>query len=119
MPCNCKSSRSSGKSIISKTPDTPCVFCAHKHIATAKQLYDLELGYKDINKSHAIGQLILAAWHYDKEHHNLALRCRDIWLKMEKLEDVNCLLDELQNKAWEMVIKSGSEEVKNLHEISA
>ena len=87
-----------------KTPDTPCIFCAHKHIAAAKQLYDLEPSYKDINKSHAIGQLMLAAWHYDKEHHNLALRCRDIWLKIEKLEDVSAELDALQSVAWQLVV---------------
>ena len=88
MGCGCRGGRSgNGSELLSKKPDTPCIFCAHKHIAAAKQLYDLELGYKDINKSHAIGQLILAAWHYDKEHHNLALRCRDVWLKMEKMED--------------------------------
>lgn len=102
MPCGCKTLGKSGKS--EKTPDTPCIFCAHKHIAAARLLYDLELGYKDINKSHAIGQLILAAWHYEKEHLNLALRCREIWLRMERLEDVSSLLDELQHKAWEMVV---------------
>lgn len=116
MACNCKGSHSTrsagGKSAIEKAPDTPCIFCAHKHIATAKQLYDLELGYKDINKSHAMGQLILAAWHYDKEHHNLALRCRDIWLQMEKLEDVSCLLDELQKAAWNLVIEANEREKK-------
>ena len=87
MGCNCRSKDINGKVKVEKTPDSPCIFCAHKHIATAKQLYDLEIGYKDINKSHAIGQLILAAWHYDKEYHNLALRCREIWLRMENLED--------------------------------
>lgn len=112
MPCNCKSKKNSGSVIVNKNPDTPCIFCAHKHIATARQLYDLELGYKDINKSHAIGQLILAAWHYDKEQHNLALRCREIWLKMEKLEDVSNILDELQNKAWAMAIDSEKNEAK-------
>lgn len=104
MGCNCKTEYIGDKIKIDKTPDTPCIFCAHKHIAAAKQLYDLEPGYKDINKSHAIGQLILAAWHYDKDHHNLALRCRDIWMKMEKLEDVSPLLEELQEAAWGMVV---------------
>ena len=106
MACNCKSHKANGSIIVTKNPDTPCIFCAHKHIAAAKQLYDMELGYKDINKSHAIGQLILAAWHYDKEHHNLALRCRDIWLQMERMEDVSCLLNELQQAAWGLVVKS-------------
>ena len=112
MACNCKS-HTNGSIIVTKTPDTPCVFCAHKHIAAAKQLYDMESGYKDINKSHAIGQLILAAWHYDKEHHNLALRCREIWLRMERLEDVGSLLDELQRTAWQLVVKETEETQTN------
>lgn len=106
MGCNCRSKDINGKVKVEKNPDSPCVFCAHKHIATAKQLYDLEVGYRDINKSHAIGQLILAAWHYDKEYHNLALRCRDIWLKMENLEDVSAPLAELQQGAWQLVLKA-------------
>ena len=111
MACGCHNYSSTRDSaILSKTPDTPCIFCAHKHIAAAKQLYDLELGYKDINKSHAIGQLILAAWHYDKTHHNLALRCRDIWLKMEKMEDVSAQLTELQEAAWKMVVAANEKE---------
>ena len=96
-----------------KTPDTPCIFCAHKHIAAAKELYDLEPGYKDINKSHAIGQLILAAWHYEKEHLNLALRCREIWLRMERLEDIGCLLNELQRAAWKLVVRETEQTMEN------
>ena len=113
MACGCGNHKNGvGLSLLDKNPDTPCVFCAHKHITTARQLYDLELGYKDINKSHAIGQLILTAWHYDKEHHNLALRCRDIWLKMERLEDVRAQLGELQEAAWKLVV-SASESQNN------
>ena len=111
MACGCRNYSSGGNSVtLSKTPDTPCVFCAHKHIAAAKQLYDLEPGYRDINKSYAIGQLILAAWHYEKTHYNLAMRCRDIWLKMEKLEDVAPLLNELQEAAWKLVISADEKE---------
>ena len=109
MGCNCRSKDINGKVRVEKTPDSPCIFCAHKHIATAKQLYDLEIGYKDINKSHAIGQLILAAWHYDKEYHNLALRCREIWLRMENLEDVSASLEELQQGAWQLVVKTNEQ----------
>ena len=69
----------------------------------------MEIGYKDINKSHAIGQLILAAWHYDKEYHNLALRCREIWLRMENLEDVSASLEELQQGAWQLVVKTNEQ----------
>ena len=109
MGCNCRSKDITGKVKVEKTPDSPCIFCAHKHIATAKQLYDLEIGYKDINKSHAIGQLILAAWHYDKEYHNLALRCREIWVRMENLEDVSASLEELQQGAWQLVVKTNEQ----------
>lgn len=109
MACGCQNYPSQSNAVtLSKKPDTPCVFCAHKHIATAKQLYDLELGYRDINKSHAIGQLILAAWHYEKTHYNLAMRCRDIWLKIERLEDASALLSALQEAAWSLVIAESS-----------
>lgn len=101
MACKCKKREESG-SVVSKQPDDPCVFCAHKHIAAARQLYDLELGYKHINQSHAIGQMILAAWHWDKEHHHLALRCREIWLKMEQLQDASAELAALQEAAWNL-----------------
>lgn len=113
MGCNCRSRDINGKIRVEKTPDSPCIFCAHKHIATAKQLYDLEVGYKDINKSHAIGQLILAAWHYEKEHFNLSLRCREIWLRIEQLEDVGCLLDELQMAAWNLVVKETEQTINS------
>ena len=115
MACGCRKSNGSENryGVLSKNPDTPCIFCAHKHIAAAKQLYDLELGYKDINKSHAIGQLILAAWHYEKLHYNLALRCRDIWLRMENLEDVSAQLDELQQAAWQLVIAANEKDSKD------
>lgn len=99
MACNCRSGAVNRK----KRPDEPCIYCAHKHIATAKQLC-CELGYTDINKSDAIGQLILAAWHYDREHHDLALRCRDIWLALEQLQDVRETLAELQGVAWNLVV---------------
>ena len=110
MPCHCHTiMRESSRATGQKAPDTPCVFCAHKHISAAKQLYDLELNYRSINKSDAIGQLILAAWHYEREHHNLALRCRDIWLKMERLEEVSPLLTELQQYAWNLVLAENQE----------
>ena len=105
MACGCRNYASNSNAVkLSKTPDTTCVFCAHKHIAAAKQLYDLEPGYRDVNKSYAIGQLILAAWHYEKAHYNLAMRCRDAWLKMEKLEDASSLLTALQEAAWNLVV---------------
>ncbi len=106
MGCGCRNSHPDDSIGLNKNPDTPCIFCAHKHISAARQLYDLEPGYRDINKSNAIGQLILAAWHYDKEHHNLALRCRDLWLRIERQEEVGDALAALQETAWDMVVKA-------------
>lgn len=103
MTCECGE-----KNFMDKRPNSPCVFCAHKHISCAMALYNLEIGYKDINKSFAIGQLILAAWHYDKNNHELALRCRNIWLKMEKLLDCNEELNELQKLSWDLVIEKNN-----------
>lgn len=98
MSCSCKKN-----TIADKRPDEPCIYCAHKHISTARALYDLEIGYRSLNKSDAIGQLILAAWHYDKEHHDLALKCRDCWLKIERLQDCRDQLAALQKTAWKLV----------------
>lgn len=98
MSCSCKKN-----TIADKRPDEPCIYCAHKHISTARALYDLEIGYRSLNKSDAIGQLILAAWHYDKEHHDLALKCRDCWLKIERLQDCRDQLAALQETAWKLV----------------
>ncbi len=107
MACNCRKSAANDP-VFTKRPDQPCVFCAHKHIAAAKALYDLESGYRSINKSNAIGQLILAAWHYNLNHHHLAMRCRDIWLEMEKLHDVSSALSSLQNAAWQLVLRENN-----------
>ena len=110
MGCNCGGIGKAATQGEVKRPDTPCVFCAHKHVAAAKQLYDLEPGYRDINKSYAIGQLMLAAWHYEKEHHNLAMRCRDAWRMMERQQDASAFLDELQAAAWSLVLDADSKD---------
>jgi len=99
MPCGCKKG-----TVNDKRPDTPCLYCAHKHVAAAAQLYRREVGYRDINKSDAIGQLILAAWHLEEEHLNLAMKCRDGWLAIERLKPAGDIIDELQNTLWNMVI---------------
>ena len=36
MSCSCKKN-----TIADKRPDEPCIYCAHKHISTARALYDL------------------------------------------------------------------------------
>ncbi|MPM86748.1 hypothetical protein SDC9_133839 [bioreactor metagenome] len=105
MPCGCKKS-----TVNDKRPDSPCVFCAHKHITTARALYALEIGYRDINKSDAIGQLILAAWHLQSEHFELAMRCRDGWLKIERMQPAAPLLEELQTAAWSLVVEANKTE---------
>lgn len=104
MPCNCLN-----REHDMKRPETPCVFCAHKHVAAAKALYELELGYRSINKSDAIGQLILAAWHLQKDHKDLAWQCRDIWLRIEKLLDCTGELHKLQQVLWSMAVDAAVE----------
>ena len=99
MSCGCKKG-----TVNDKRPDTPCVYCAHKHVAAASQLYNKEVGYKDINKSHAEGQLILASWHLQAEHFDLAMKCRDGWLAIERLKPSGDIIDELQNTLWALVI---------------
>jgi len=72
-------------------------------VAAAAQLYRREVGYRDINKSDAIGQLILAAWHLEAEHLDLAMKCRDGWLAIERLNPAGDIIDGLQNTLWQMV----------------
>ena len=83
-------------------PFAPSIIQAHRAIAAANALSH-ELNYKSINLSVTIGQLILAAWHYDKEYHNLALKCRTCWLKAERLQDCQKELASLQESAWRLV----------------
>jgi len=91
--------------VIDTRPDEACVYCAHKHIATARALYSLETGYRDINKSDAIGQLILAAWHYQTNHFDMAMKCRDCWLAIERQKDAGEELRALQESAWNLVME--------------
>ena len=86
-------------------PFAPDIIQAHRAVAAANALCH-ELNYKSINSSVTIGQLILAAWHYDKEHHDLALKCRSCWLKVERLQDCQKELASLQESAWRLVVQS-------------
>ena len=99
MACGCKKG-----TVNDKRPDTPCLYCAHKHVTAARALYALETGYRDINKSDAIGQLILAAWHLQSEHFDLAMKCRDGWLAIERLKPAGGIIEELQTTLWALVI---------------
>ena len=60
-----------------KAPEEPCVFCAEKHIGTAKELAR-ENGYEVPNRLAIIGQLVAAGWHLHKENPELAAKVRDI-----------------------------------------
>ena len=91
--------------MFDKQPDAPCLYCAHKHVAAARALHELEPGYRSINRSDAIGQLILAAWHLQKEHMELAMRCRDCWLAIERREEAGDKIRDLQETLWNMISK--------------
>lgn len=99
MACSC-----SKRTVIDKRPDSPCIYCAHKHIAAARTLYDLEPGYRSLNRSDAIGNLILAAWHLQKDHFSLAMECRECWLLMERGKEARDKILELQSKLWNMIM---------------
>ena len=83
-------------------PFAPDIIMAHRAITAANALYH-ELNYRDINSSVAIGQLIIAAWHLDENHHELAVKCRDCWQKVERLKSCRKELTLLQRAAWELV----------------
>lgn len=84
-------------------PAAPDLCMAHLSVATARALYDLEIGYKDINKSEAMGELILAAWHLQRDHIGLAWKCKYLWGRIEKLQDCSTALEALEQELWQMV----------------
>lgn len=76
---------------------------AHLAVSTARALYELELGYKSANKSEAMGELILAAWHLQKDHLDLAWKCKQLWGRIEKLQDCSDSLENLEKKLWNLL----------------
>ena len=101
MSCSCKN-----KVVNQTRPDEPCLFCAHKHVAAARVLCELEPGYESINRSDAIAQLIPAAWHLQKEHFAQAMQSRDIWKRIEARQEGGPMLAELQAQRWKMTEKT-------------
>lgn len=83
-------------------PFAPDIIMAHRAITAANALHH-ELNYRDINSSVTIGQLIIAAWHLDKNHHELAVKCRSCWQKVERLKSCHTELTSLQHAVWELV----------------
>lgn len=51
-------------------------------ISNAIELYNYEAGYEDVNQPYVIGQLILAAWHFQNHYKNYALKSRLIYNKI-------------------------------------
>lgn len=84
-------------------PATADLKMAHLAVSTARALYDLELGYRSVNKSEAMGELILAAWHLQKDHIGLAWKCKHLWGRIEKLQDCSVLLENLENELWDLL----------------
>lgn len=58
-------------------PDSPCVFCAEKHFATAFALAG-ENAYEAVNRLRLIGELVLAQWHLWERQPKTARAIRDI-----------------------------------------
>lgn len=90
------------KSADDPIPFAPDAVAAHRAVAAANALHH-ELNYRDINASVTIGQLIIAAWHFDEGHHELAVKCRECWQKIERLKSCREELEALQRAAWEAV----------------
>lgn len=89
------------RAVVDPLPDSADYRAACMRLATAKALYELEIGYQSVNKSYAMGELIAAAWHLQRLDRMLAFRCRNIWLKIEKLQECNKELDSLIETVWE------------------
>ncbi len=76
---------------------------AHIAVSTSKALYDLELSYKSVNKSDSMGMLIVAAWHLQGSELPLALKCRNLWGKIEHLQDCGEELTDLERDVWNLI----------------
>lgn len=88
------------RAVVDPLPDSADYRSACTRLATAKALYELEIGYQSTNKSYAMGELIAAAWHLQRLDRMLAFRCRSIWLKVEKLQDCGDELNSLITTVW-------------------
>jgi len=66
MPCNCieRNQRDAYHSHdpLTKRPNSPCLYCAEKHIATAAA-WAREEGYAGVNRGYVVGELRAACAH--------------------------------------------------------
>ena len=93
-------------------PDAQSLEDAMLHVCAAYGMYTLEYGYTLNNKSYAIGELILAAWHLQHSTLSYAQKCRDCWLKMDALLPCHNELHALQSGLWLHMLYKRTEENK-------
>lgn len=75
-------------------------------VSNAIELFSYENTYQDINLSYVIGQLVLAAWCFQKEYKNYALKTRIIYNKINLNNfDIN-ELEEFKNILWKKYKKN-------------
>ena len=94
MACSCNKQR------LVKPTET-CIFCAHKHIVTAKELF------LSGSVSMAIGQLNCASKHYNSNFPEMRDRTDDLILKLyDKSSDSSGIFSSLAYDAWQMVLEN-------------
>ena len=87
MACGCHGKKGDHVSDGIK-PDDQCTACALKHINHAKELWG-EFQHTADNRLKAAGQLRLAVEHLKYDHTDLALRCRDVAMRIEYAQDTS------------------------------
>lgn len=92
--CNCNSKK--------VRPNETCLFCCHKHLASALALINDYLK-DDLNLLRAASQIKLAAWHFDKNFEDFVKRCNIIIDKIFAFQSFKTDLISLTEDTWELV----------------
>jgi len=97
-------------------PIETCLFCAHKHIASAMSLYNEDAS--SIDNSYIIGQLNLASWHYNSDFAIERDMCLNIINKINNGVDYKVDLSKLVEVAWNLVLENqDSKVVYDIHNL--
>lgn len=105
MSCSCQKMPDSERTGV--TPYSPCERCAKKHVVAAWAAWH-ELSHEADNRDYCSGNLRLAAEHLAGIDRSLAMRCRDVAVRIEDFDDfdgdrpIADDLDSLRRLLWEL-----------------
>jgi hypothetical protein len=96
MKCTCSSN-------IKVKPFDSCIFCAHKHAASALALTKFLINEESIISLKICSQLILSKWHLSKNYKNLIDENDDIVNLILNLKDFQNKLTNYVENLWELI----------------